>query len=1240
MAAAPASLAASRSLFDRAVRKHLSNDAESAIALYRQCLRAEPAMAEACNNLGTLLARAGATEEAEGLFERAIASQPGYGEAHNNLGILSSGLGRHAAALASFSRAVACDDSQAPWQNNLGNAHAEVFDFPAALAAYDRAVALAPGNAEFWCNRAIALRGLRRAEDAEASLRRALALAPHFVNALSNLAVVLKEQKRLAEALELMDRATRAEPRNVVLWTNYAAIYEALGEYDQMRDMASRARAIDPDYPESYNLLANCELEAGHYDEAEALYRRAVALDPENRNANWNLALIWLMRGDFARGWPQFEWRKRLQSVVFDHGDYPGPEWRGEPLGGHTILLHSEQGMGDAIQFIRYAELLKVRGATRVIVECPWPIAPLLAGVAGVDVVVARGAPLPPFDVHANLMSLPGACGTTLATVPARVPYIPVEPRPAAARVAAPPGVLRIGVVWAGNPVHARDFLRSAPLEAFAALFDVPGTRFYSLQKGAAAEAQLAALADPRVADLAPELGDFRDTAAVMAALDLVITVDTSVAHLAGALGRPTWLLLPHVPDFRWMLDREDSPWYPTMRIFRQPEPRDWDSVFSAVGAALRQRVAVQPAGATAPTSAAPDASVIALTAATRLPDGRPRFDLWAPLASLADPEWFAEYEGELVGGGHNLPLRAALDDLLDAGDTVIDIVPRLGITALSVATAPHAPARLVLVERDAANGARLQSLVAARAPLVGTHLAPDLGQALEVAAARASGRTFLAASAANDGGAVAAAVGQSLAARRPAVVFWAGSRPRLLAGALATLGGAGYVHLAVTIADGEVNLDPIRDPESVQTIASMRLDFLESLSSAGAEAPAVAPSPVPAPVTVARRVGIDWELRDDSGWGIYGSNLALQLARRGTPAPAIFAAAPDLPPMARFRLATLLQEGEARARALQAAPGATCHFDGVMLRALGNNAAHSSLWGRVTASRNVGVIFFEDTALDAGALERLRSLDLVVTGSHWNESVLRAHGIPRVVTVLQGIDPTIFHPAARSGQFADRFVVFSGGKLEYRKGQDLVVAAFRAFRERHPEALLLVAWHNNWPALIADVDLAGHVRGMPATDGQGLALVPWLAANGLPADAVLDIGRLPNPLMGQVMREADVALFPNRCEGGTNLVAMECMASGIPSIVSDNTGHRDLVATGGCLALTRQGTPRHPTRFFRGVEDWGESDVDEIVGQLEHVYTDRAAAAEVARRGALAMATTSWHHQVDAFARAIDPLF
>ncbi len=312
---------------------------------------------------------------------------------------------------------------------------------------------------------------------------------------------------------------------------------------------------------------------------------------------------------------------------------------------------------------------------------------------------------------------------------------------------------------------------------------------------------------------------------------------------------------------------------------------------------------------------------------------------------------------------------------------------------------------------------------------------------------------------------------------------------------------------------------------------------------------------------------------------------------------------------------------------------------DGIVLHALGNELLGATA-PAPTCRRRVGVVFFEDTAFDSHTLARGEAFDLLVAGSTWNAEVLRDRGLRSVAMVMQGIDPVRFHPAPRSGLFPGRFVIFSGGKLEYRKGQDIVVAAFREFAKGHPDALLVVGWHNAWADLICDLELAGHVTGRPVAVDGVLDVTPWLCANGVPATQVVDLGRQSNALMAQLIREADVAVFPNRAEGGTNLVAMECMAAGVATLVSANTGHLDLVATGGCVALREQGAVAAPTRYFRGTDGWGETSVDETIATLEKAYTDTAWRRALAERGATAMATLTWQHQVGQLLDVLDPLW
>jgi glycosyltransferase involved in cell wall biosynthesis len=370
------------------------------------------------------------------------------------------------------------------------------------------------------------------------------------------------------------------------------------------------------------------------------------------------------------------------------------------------------------------------------------------------------------------------------------------------------------------------------------------------------------------------------------------------------------------------------------------------------------------------------------------------------------------------------------------------------------------------------------------------------------------------------------------------------------------------------------------------------------------------------------------WSLGSISGWDVYGLNLAQQWANDPDLRP-IFIQVPahglPIDPLRAAPLVDILRESSEAARVLSS--GRDMKLPGIVIHALGNGLRGSLAFERIKANAQLAAVFFDDTEFDAEARARASKLELIVTGSSWNTEVLRGSGIGPTACVLQGVDPTLFHPAPASGLSGDRFLVFSGGKLEPRKGQDLVLRAFKIFAARHPEALLVTAWHSPWPRLAAALGTESGLAPVPFSQSGYVDVVRWAVNNGLKESQVMDIGLVPNWFMPTVLRETQAALFMNRCEGGTNLVAMECMACGVPTILPANTGHLDLLQDGAARALERQGKPRAPAGI-RGIDGWGESDVEEAADALEAIYVDRAAASETSRRGAALLAGMSWARQ------------
>ena len=431
----------------------------------------------------------------------------------------------------------------------------------------------------------------RRAEAARIA-DRILAVFPRHPRALHLKGVCAASESRHAEAARLIEAAIAQGLEEPQMYRNLCAVLERLGRLDEAVAAGRRAVALDPTDAESYHNLTIALARKLALDDAIAAARAALALEPQRAGAHMALAEALLLRGEFAEGWAEYEWRFRLPHAAPPLPRTDRPQWDGGPMPtGKRLLLVADQGFGDVIQFARYIPWARARCADAVLAVSP-EIRPLLAQAAAGLLTFASWSDCPPYDAYITLSGLPRAHATTIDTIPAPIPYIAVD---SARRTAwrarldqlTPRGYRRIGLVWAGRPEHPNDNNRSVRLERLVPLFELPGTAFVALQKGPAlAEAGRVRGRAP-IANLSASVANFADTAAILAELDLLVTVDTSVAHLAGALGRPVWIMLPHAPDWRWLLHREDSPWYPTVRLFRQRRSDDWDELARRVAAAL-----------------------------------------------------------------------------------------------------------------------------------------------------------------------------------------------------------------------------------------------------------------------------------------------------------------------------------------------------------------------------------------------------------------------------------------------------------------------------------------------------------------------------------------------------------------------------------------------------------------------------------------------------------------------------
>ncbi len=1392
-------------------------------------------------NLGNLLKSQGKLTEAIAYFKNALACQPDLIEAVTNLAVTQHQIGDLPEAARYYQRSLEIDPNCAQTQNNLGILLQAQGNTTEAISCFQKAIALNPLYVKALNNVGALLQQQGELPSAIACFQQALSATSNYVPGLVNLGVAMQAKGQPEEAKRFYQQSIELEPDNPNGHYYLGSLYLELHQFEEAIVHLEQATILQPDYVEALNNLGSALEGVGDIKRAISYYNQALIFDPNCGKAHFNLGIALLLTGDLARGFAEYEWRwetdqaKKLQWVHFEQ-----PVWDGSNFQGKTILLRCEQGLGDAIQFVRYAEIVQQKGG-KVVVSCYQELKRLFKAIPGIEQVAVRVEELPDFHLQASLMSLPYILGTNLENIPANIPYL--SPASGWNFYLDSNRNFKIGIVWAGSSEHLRDFRRSTYLSYFLKLLDIPGASFYSIQKELSA-GDRTLLNQLPITDLSDHLNDFADTAAVISQLDLVICVDTAVAHLAGALGKPVWILLSFVPDWRWMLDREDSPWYPTARLFRQQKPDDWEGVFDRLKTALQHRAGTHHSQHKPGTGAPPLQSNL-------LSPTQVEFYIANALQKQGKKEAaIARYEQVIAINpqhseahsylGYLKQQNGLISEAISHYQQALEINPNQGQTNLYLgcaleeqgkvaeaidyfdraiqlsANSPSSHLRLALALLSTGNLQR--GFVEYEWRWQTQELEPRYFEQPLWDGSNLQGKTILlhpeqglgdtihfiryAALVKQKGGQVIVACHQSLkrlfegvagidsVVARPKdlpdfqVQAPLMSLPRILGTTLENLpanipyiappqnlkfsieptsnqlkvgivwaGGSlhrknkerscklidfmqfldvakvDFYSLQKDLSPGDrtlLNQQQISDlsqelgdfadtaaiisqldlvicvDTSVAHLAgalgkpvwillsfvpdwrwmleredspwypTVRLfrqekegdwdDVCDRIKSALEERAGTGTPPLQSTLSQAEPgnadpealphieppqtapkltgIGITWPVSVSSGWGIYGMNLTLQLLKN--PAWEVALLAPPsiseiINPLHKSLLLPLVEKQQNFQQLVTTNSDKQINCNFPVLYALGNNLASSGIENQITSASQVGVIFFEDTILRTEALEKAKKYSLIIAGSNWNADVLRSYGLTNVAMVNQGIDPAIFHPAPKSNLFGDRFVIFSGGKLEYRKGQDIVVAAFKRFHKKHPEALLLTTWHNFWPQYMLGIEQVGNVLGLPKINCDGsLGISEWLMVNNLPLDSFIDIGLIPNHLTGQILREADAAVFTNRCEGGTNLVAMESMACGIPTILSANTGHLDLIYDNICYPLLSQRRVK-PTAHFSGIEGWGESDVEEVIEALEQVYTNRESAKHRGLAAAKFMLDWTWEKQVNRFLNVIN---
>lgn len=564
----------------QALQLHQQGAVEKAQAIYQDILKQHPNHFDSLHLLGISYIQTGQPAKSLELIGKALKINPRLAQVHNNLGKAYKDLGQFKNAIVAYEKALVIKPDYAEAYVNRGSALLEI-DRPAeALEDFDKALALNPNLSAAHINRGNALKSLLRLEEAIVQYNKALQLTPNSAEAYSNRGNVLKDLGRSDEALKDLDRAITLNPNYAEAYNNRGIVLRELNRSVEALNNFDQSLRLNPHAADVYNNRGNALKDIKRLPDALASYDKAISIKPDFADAYWNKSLLLILAGDYLNGWALYEWRQHKEDLKGSYYNFPQPAWRGQQdLSGKTLLVYAEQGFGDVIQFCRYLPQLHALGI-KIVFEVPQPLVSLVSGLPCPMMVVAKGEQLPAFDAHCPVMSLPYAFKTALHTVPSAVPYIQSNASKVQEwqRKLGEKNRLRVGLVWSGSTAHKNDANRSVRLQDLQPLLDL-SVEWHSLQKEYRQHDLEYLQRAKQINQHQLDLQDFSDTAALIECMDLVISVDTSVAHVAGALGKQVWILLPYAPDYRWMLERSDTPWYPTAKLFRQKEAGDWQGV-------------------------------------------------------------------------------------------------------------------------------------------------------------------------------------------------------------------------------------------------------------------------------------------------------------------------------------------------------------------------------------------------------------------------------------------------------------------------------------------------------------------------------------------------------------------------------------------------------------------------------------------------------------------------------------
>jgi len=943
---------------------------EKAIIHYKKVIELQPSNLDALNNVGLIYFSLQQYVKAEFYYKLALEISPSNPTVCNNLGNLCLALEKFEDATAYYHKAISAEPGNSDYHYNLGTALLKQKKYEGSLENLRKSIELNPDHREAYNNMGNIFIALQDYKSAEKCFQKVLSFSKEDENAYFNLGVCFQNSDKLDDANEAYKKALQINPDKNEAYINIGNVLNKKGEYEKSEEYFNKVLKDDPSKIVVLTNMGVAKLELGFIQEALDLFNAVLKINNEIVEAHYNKAHCHFLLGNLEEGWKEYEWRFKHKD--FNKRTFSKPVLKNQDVKGKNILVFDEQGLGDSIQFVRYLKLLKQLNC-KVIFECDPRLALLYKNMDGVDRLILRESnssePKIDYDYQIALLNLPLFFKTNLENIPSEVPYI--KPDQALVekfgKILSDNDSFKVGLVWGGNPKHTGDKKRSCPLKEFSPLFSLKGVRFYSLQMGLPLK-QLKDSAYP-VADLSEIINDMPDTAAFIENLDLVISVDTSVAHLAGAMAKNVWLLLPFLPDWRWMLNRSDTLWYPSMYLFRQKKLGDWNGVFEEVKRELEKQVQEQ-----------------------------------------------VKRESEQKGfkSSFSNPQSAA------------DIIPNLN----------------------------------------------------------------------------------------------SGIRNTLYLG----------------LAKGE-----------------------------------------------------------NFGWGVCSKYLKKELSKR----------------LKTMNLDEIKNLDE---------------VDGKIFHALTDFEFHSLF--NIRGKENFGYTFFENE-LNQTSIKNSKNYDLILAGSTWCKEKMFEVGIKNTDVLIQGIDPELFYPQDIHHN-KNLFIIFSGGKFELRKGQDIVLKAVKTLQDMYDDVILINAWYNFWPATMLSMNSSRFIKYEQKGINWEEFMLNLYKTNGLDPKRIFTLPVVPNEKLREIYYKTDIGLFPNRCEGGTNLVLMEYMACGKPVIASFNSGHKDILKDKNSYPLFKMNDFKIYNDEKQIISDWSEPDLDEVISKLEYAYFNRNEIKKVGTQAGDDMRNFTWSKTAD----------